>query len=264
MAWRQKGLTLVFVSACFLPSTAWGQVDSEHACGDCHGPHTDARGGSALVRSARSELTPQAPGIGAFSLRCLQCHGTQGDRRQAVSDRPLPLEGALYLGSNLNDDHKLGHMSQTMNSRDRLDIRMRVPIDGLDIRMRGSSDGLGMAVLRPDLDLDGIIDCDSCHESHDPWSITQQTTLQADTCLTCHDPSLSTSAHGVAACGSCHRMHAAQEQDHLGRESNPDYLCGACHQGAPQPSNTGIEPVQGLPLHSEPSDLRCSGCHSIH
>ena len=253
-----RGLALAVVAVGVSSASARGQlggvwVSDEHGCGDCHAPHTDGRGRSALVRSGTSELTPMAPGLGPFSLRCLECHGSAGDRQQARSDRTIPLAGATYLGANLHDDHALG----------------RVTVNGVSTD-RGSFDPLGggqgspLQLLRNDLGPDLSVECGSCHDPHDPWLITQQTQVQDDTCLACHSPEFDLGGHGIASCGSCHRTHGAPEVEHLLRELRPESLCGACHDGGALPLNLGIDPVPGRPVHTDPADRRCGDCHRIH
>lgn len=225
----------------------WGA--EEHDCADCHGAHVDGRGRSALVRSGMSEVAPQAPGINEHSVRCLQCHGTPGDRRLVTPERRAPLLEAIYLGGNLADDHALGTFSAS-DALARFDL-FRDPANDI-------------AILRPDIEPSGVIECASCHEVHASWLVTQQSQLQDDACLGCHDQGLDLGSHGIASCGSCHRMHGSPGARDLVRELRVDQLCGACHAGAPLPSNLGIESMAARPLHAEPGDTRCSGCHSIH
>lgn len=229
-----------------------GVETDSHVCGDCHGSHTVRPGVAALVRAGRSELTPQAPGIGDASIRCLQCHGTEGDRRQAGSDRPVLLDGALYLGGGLHDDHRLGWGPVGEGYARSLSVE------------EPYGDRPGLRVLRPDFDAEGAVECGSCHDPHAAWVVGRQDPRQVETCLVCHDPVILIGGHGTVPCGACHLLHGARSVEHLGRERSPDYLCGACHDGAPVPLNLGIQPLPGPPVHIEPTSTRCSECHGIH
>jgi predicted CXXCH cytochrome family protein len=222
-----------------------------HACDDCHGTHDAAPGRSALVRKGWSSVTPQAPGIGPGSERCLQCHGTAGDREQAELLGRLTGGEPSLLGGSLFDDHPLG-TARSAGFRDPL-----VPPGSTGGTVR---DPWGL----PGFDADGTVECTSCHDPHETWAVAAQTSSQDETCLSCHDDALDFNSHGIASCGSCHRQHATPNSDFMLRERSPNDLCGACHRGAPPPLQSGIEEIPGSPLHDQPSDPDCKACHTIH
>lgn len=207
---------LLVVGLGLAPGAAAGAQSGEHVCGDCHTPHPTSS--AYLQRTGHSQLANQAPGLDAAGIRCLQCHGTPADRSLAVSSRPVPTVGALYLGPTLSDDHDLGQEIQ----------------------------------------------CTSCHDPHRPELVTEQSISQEITCVSCHDAGeFAPQGHLSTVCGSCHRLHNGPGS--LLREADPDFLCGACHEGVgPTPVNPGIDPVTGPPGHTEPQSGRCVECHRVH
>lgn len=171
---------------------------------------------------------------------------------QAVSDRRVPAANGVYLGGNLLDDHPLGLQTTETAS---LNPTHWDPF---------GTQSLSAQRVGPLTTSGGAVDCRSCHDAHDTWRVTGQGRNQTITCLKCHDQAYDSGPHGLASCGSCHRLHEAKDKNDLLREANSDTLCGACHAGAMTPSNPGIDPVPGRPLHAQPSDPACADCHQIH
>lgn len=187
---------------------------------------------------------------------CGDCHGAHPDN---------PISTLLYQGSSSISGQVSGISLTTVRclqchgvESDRLQAQSDRPVPTA-----------GATYLGPDLKdnhplgrKDGYdIDCTTCHLPHDPQIVTQQTETMDQTCMQCHRASRNQGDHATLSCGICHKLHTPPKD--LFRESDRDAICGACHLGAPLPTNPGIEPVIGPPVHSSPQG-QCRDCHEEH
>lgn len=84
---------------------------------------------------------------------------------------------------------------------------------------------------------EGILDCTTCHDPHEPSARRQLGGFKQETCLTCHSdkggPFLH--EHGasrIEGCTSCHEVHGSPNRHMLTHQSVAD-LCFSCHVVAP-------------------------------
>ncbi len=84
---------------------------------------------------------------------------------------------------------------------------------------------------------EGILECSTCHNPHEPSTMRQLGGFKQEACLTCHTdkggPFLH--EHGasrIEGCTSCHEVHGSPNRHMLTHQSVAD-LCFSCHGVAP-------------------------------
>ncbi|HET8542450.1 MAG TPA: cytochrome c3 family protein [Anaeromyxobacter sp.] len=207
---------------------------------DTHAPHQP-------YDSSTMRGRPQRP-TGASRI-CLSCH----DGTIAVGEtlrKRIPVRGGGPGGvippgrrSNLGTDLRATHP-----------ISLQPGAAGTTRVPRG----------RIKLDRSGQVQCTSCHDPHAEFAVADgkflvETNQRSELCLECHVvPEASSGSHfgpqpraapsrapaGPAACGACHRSHAADPRGRLlsrAPDADDDGMCLSCHDGRGARYDIGAE-----------------------
>jgi predicted CXXCH cytochrome family protein len=237
---------------------------SGDACVFCHAPHTSGPGRALWNRRASDQVftpysstsmqaTPGQP-TGTSKL-CLSCHdGTIAVREVLSSPGPIGLfgrvRGRASLGTDLSDDH---------------------PVSFIFDNSLATEDG---ALVFPDtlagpvrLDLQGEMQCTSCHDAHSDrfGNFLVMDAQYSALCTTCHqrsnwagsshntslatwlggglDPWPDSDLSTVAAngCGNCHTSHQAGYPETLLRFPLEEDNCLVCHDGSVSEKNVAAD-----------------------
>lgn len=112
---------------------------------------------------------------------------------------------------------------------------------------------------------EGILDCTSCHNPHEPQRRAHLAGFKQESCIDCHTdkggPFVFEHASSIVdGCVSCHTPHGSPNRHMLTFQSTAE-LCYSCHAEVPQfhfGFNPTAPPRFGL-------DTQCTNCHSsIH
>lgn len=112
---------------------------------------------------------------------------------------------------------------------------------------------------------EGILDCTSCHNPHEPATRAHLGGFKQEACVDCHTDKggpfvFEHASSRVEGCVACHSPHGSPNR-HLLKFQNLGELCYSCHAEVPQfhlGFNPAAPPRFGL-------DANCTNCHSsIH
>jgi predicted CXXCH cytochrome family protein len=273
-------------------------------CIFCHAPHgggaeaplwnRSSPGGPYTTYSSSTAIASPGQPSGASKL-CLSCHdgtvalGMVRSRSSEilVTGGPRMPPGPSLIGTDLSDDHPVSF---------RFDQSLYTQNGQL------TDPALLTGAVR--LDLDGNLQCTTCHDAHDnrfgKFLVMQN--QQAALCTSCHAPSGWTAAtHRQSsatwngsppdpwpqsdrttvadnACENCHRPHSAASPQRLPIFAPAESGCEACHNGnvatrniAAQMSKLSAHPVASTEVHDPTEDLvnpprhvECVDCHNPH
>lgn len=260
-------------------------------------PHWNRPSNGAIYTPYSSSTTKATIGQPTGSSKlCLSCHDGTVALGMVVSRAPIEFAGAIRgmprgranLGTDLSDDHPvsfvydnaLAMVKGELNSPSALDRAVRLDADGM---MQCTTchdphdDEFGKFLVK---DNAASALCLSCHNKDnwlgsvhqtsdavwngvgiDPWPYSDETTVEAN------------------ACGSCHTSHDAGSDERLLLYAEEEENCYSCHSGNvadtniraefnkisihPVASTTGVhDPTESLV--NPPRHVECIDCHDPH
>ncbi len=166
-------------------------------CIVCHAPHgTDATQVPLWNHATTQQIFSTYTGYkfqgiatitqpdGASKL-CLSCHdgitamNQFGGKMQGSTGTPALMNGFRVLGTNLTNDHPISFKYDANLAS--LDGRLKDPTIALS--------GLGGTIADDLLDIQGKVQCPTCHEVHDPtiYKFGKMSNAGSALCLTCHN-----------------------------------------------------------------------------
>jgi predicted CXXCH cytochrome family protein len=260
-------------------------------------PHWNRPSHGAIYTPYHSSTAKASIGQPTGSSKlCLSCHDGTVALGMIISKAPVQFAGGIRrmpkgranLGTDLSDDHPISFVYDTglaalngeLNDPNKLDSAVRLDADGV---MQCTSchdphnDQYGQFLVK---DNTGSALCVECHDKNywvgsehesstaswsgsgpDPWPNSDETTV------------------GANACGSCHTPHDAGSGERLLHYQEEEQVCYTCHNGNvaagniaadftkisthPVESTSGVHDPMEDPINS-PRHVECADCHNPH
>ena len=215
------------------------KADAAFSCESCHGDsakHIEDSGGQGNIVAFKGELPNQT------TKACLACHDSDHGRYFASQH--------AKAGMSCTSCHSIHAKKQTKNL---------VKGGSTKSCLQCHDDIYSQFKLNERHRLqEGIMECTSCHNPHEPALRERLGGFKHETCLQCHvdkgGPFMyEHGASRIEGCSSCHEVHGSPNR-HLLKYQYVGDLCFSCHVTAPS-------------WHSRfrTSPTNCASCHStIH
>ncbi len=187
----------------------------ESMCANCHGDptkHLEEGGGAGTIFAFKKTDEPHAK-----AEICLQCHGMTRSRFYASPHGKAGMD-CTYCHSELmkGTGEKIRPSQVCLNCHE-------------DI-------GAQFAMNERHRLQEGVLECTTCHNQHEPATGTRLGGFKDEACLRCHTDKGGPFLHEheasrVEGCGTCHEAHGSSNRHMLTHQSTAD-LCFSCHAAA--------------------------------
>lgn len=233
------------------------ELDIEFTCTACHGdarPHI-ATGGQAPILAFGDESAAEQSAV------CLSCHNDDHPRFAASphAQSGLACTDCHSQHAGRHDSPLLRQVADIVSLAESLSPRSALCVD-----CHSEIDALFALNERHRL-REGILECTSCHNPHEPSETMSLGGFRQQACMDCHADKggpfvYEHGASRVEGCTSCHSPHGSQNR-HMLTHQRVGELCTSCHAAWPQ-FHLGFSPA-GPPRFG--LDTQCTNCHSaIH
>lgn len=238
-----------------LDSEGWKLPEgADVACTACHGDasaHLDAGGGEGTIYNFEGGLPSDV------TARCMTCHGDAHPRFAATPHAQAGLTCTSCHGIHSGSSSSSMLVSQSAAAG----------LAGLDANSSLCYDCHAEVVTQFEFNerhrlQEGILQCTTCHNPHDPPTRARLGGFKQEMCLECHTDKRGPFIfeHGsvrVEGCAACHDVHGSPNRHQL-KHQNVAELCYSCH-------------VVVASFHVRSDELRfdldanCTNCHAaIH
>lgn len=222
------------------------------SCAACHGDvtaHLEAGGGADTIFS----FTGDAPHT-VTAKACLECHG---DAHPRFLRSPHARAGMDCQSCHSVHDPAPGSWANLKKSNTVTRPMEDVSMASLVCRECHAEVFTQFELSERHRLQEGILECQSCHDPHEPASRTRLAAFKQEACIECHGDKGGPFVfeHGsvqVEGCVACHTPHGSPNR-HLLKFQRTAELCFSCHAAVPG-------------FHSRFTlDTTCTNCHSsIH
>jgi len=227
------------------------KAGASFSCAACHGDptaHLDAGGGADTIRTF-------GPGVDPRKVEevCLTCHSTT---HPEFAQSPHAKAGISCLDCHSIHNSKVGDEHLLVPPAKGTTAPGTHEVSAVCAQCHG--DVLAQFQFNEHHRIEeGIVDCTSCHNPHEPQTRTMLGGFKQQACITCHTDKGGPFVfeHGsvmVEGCVACHDPHAGANRHQLKFQRVAE-LCFSCHTEVPS-------------FHSRFTlDTQCTSCHSsIH
>lgn len=231
------------------------------SCIACHGDPTAHinEGGSGPIRSFGEGMPPMQT-----NQVCMDCHGDTHPRFEATAHARMGMDCTSCHTVHGADGPPLENLMRPVEVSTDSAIANPSVASGVCIECHAGVAAEFQFNERHRLE-EGILDCSSCHDPHEPQTRLQLGGFKQEQCLQCHADKggpyvFEHGAVRVEGCTACHTPHGSPNR-HMLEHQDVAELCYSCHAGVPQfhfGFNPTAPPRFGL-------DTNCTNCHStIH